>query len=240
MITGRTVELRGRVFRLNEEMRVVAGRTLSIRGPGMIVGDGHTLFRTNGNRQHLKLEGVRLVHCGSSTRLERRELGGAIFALGKSRVTLTNCNVTSHQGFGIWMVQRAKVDVDSSALLDCGRSGVVSFGQARLRLTNSTISGSRLHGVCARGSSAVSIERSAIVDSGVRGIYVYHNASLQLHGSSISGTRDPAAAAVQVEALRPEDQCRLCIDSDCQLHGNEGANLLVRGNVRRFTMGSST
>jgi hypothetical protein len=34
-----------------------------------------------------------------------------------------------------------------------------------------------------------------------RGVFAYENATLELRSCSISGTRDPARAAVQVEAL---------------------------------------
>ena len=239
MRTGRTIELRGRTLSLHDELLVPAGCLLSIRGPGTIIGNGHTLIRAGGGgggRQRVVLESVQLIHCGSSERTERRELGGAVFALGKSIVKLRACNVTSSQGFGVWMVQRARVDItEGSVLHDCGRSGVVSFGQAQLTLNGSCIRASALHGICARGACRIALDDAQVTDTGVRGIYAYHNVTLQLARSEIRGTRDAAGAAVQVEALRPSDKCRLQLDaaSRDQLDdgSNQGKGLLVQGNV---------
>ena len=40
-----------------------------------------------------------------------------------------------------------------------------------------------------------------------RGVFAYENATLELRSCSISGTRDPARAAVQVEALKSVVNC---------------------------------
>ena len=233
MNTGRRIELRGRTFRLNDEIRVPAGATLSIQGPGTIVGDGHSIIRAGGSRQLVELIDVALIHCGSTSRVERRELGGAIFALGKTKVSLRGCNITSAQGFGVWMVQRARVDLaDGSVIHGCGRSGVVSFGDARLGMTGAGIRDCALHGICARGRSRVTLVDSHVDRAGVRGIYAYHNVTVEMRHSSVRGTRDPAAAALQVEALLPGDRCVLRMDSACELdETNQGDRLLVRGNV---------
>ena len=47
------------------------------------------------------------------------------------------------------------------------------------------------------------VEMSQVHVSGckTRGVFAYENATLELRSCSISGTRDPARAAVQVEAL---------------------------------------
>lgn len=233
MATGRSVEMRGRTLQLHEEIRVPAGCTLSIRGPGTIVGDGHALIRAGGSRQLIELTDLELIHCGSVNRTERRELGGAIFALGKSRVRISGCRVTSDQGFGVWMVQRARVEITGGSIIhDCGRSGIVSFGHAKLAMSGSLIRGCALHGICARGRSEVSLADSQVVDAGVRGIYAYHNVTLDMRRSSVRGTRDAAAAAIQVEALLPGDQCVVRMDAACRFDDeNRGAGLLMKGNV---------
>ena len=237
MATGRAIELRGRTMSVREEVRVPAGCNLSVNGPGELIGDAHSLIRAGGNRQRVELTNVSLVHCGSSDRVERRELGGAIFALGKTHIALSACNITSAQGFGVWQVQRARVDVlAGSEIRGCGRSGVVSFGSARLTMRDSSIRDCALHGVCARGRSSISLTDSHVTGAGVRGIYCYHNVTLEMRGSSsVSGTRDEAAAAVQVEALLPGDACLIEIDAACRSRlesaKNRGAGLLIRGNV---------
>ena len=66
----------------------------------------------------------------------------------------------------------------------------------------------------------------------MRGIYAYHNVTLDMRRSSVRGTRDAAAAAIQVEALLPGDQCVVRMDAACRFDDeNRGAGLLMKGNV---------
>lgn len=230
--TGRPIELAGRTLSLAAEVRLPPGSTLAIRGPGAIVGDGHSLFRVSGGASMLlSLDGVDLVHCASAARAQRHELGAAVFALGKARVQLHNCTVSSEAGFGIWMVQRSRVSASGCRIRDCGRSAVVSFNDARLRMSGCELSDAAQHGVCARGDSRVELRGCRVLRAGVRGIYAYHNASLVLRGVEVSGTRDASAAAVQIEALRPEDRASLTMDAECRLTGNAGEDLRVAGAV---------
>ena len=131
--TNRWIELRGRTFSLRDEFSIPTGRALRIRGPGHIIGDSHSLFKLAG-RSCLECEtGVRLSHRASPQRAHRRELGAAVFALGKSHVLLRNVSITSERGFGVWMVQRARVELmDGSDLHHCGRSAIVAFGTAEV------------------------------------------------------------------------------------------------------------
>jgi len=228
--TGRIVDLRGRTFSLRCEFVMTAGATLTIRG-GKIVGDGHTLFKLPRNRAQLILEDCELHHFASPDRLLRRELGGGIFALGKSHVRLQNCTISSEQGFGLWLVQRAHVVLSNCRISQCGRSGAVCFGHARLDLAHTEIDGAQLHGICMRGDTHVSLVDCVVSNSGVRGIYAYHNATLSLLRTSVTGTRDPTAAAIQIEAFRPEDRATLRMDGACVLRDNMGEDLRISGSV---------
>ena len=220
--TGRLVDLRGRTFSLRREFVMPAGATLTIRG-GKIVGDGHTLFKLPRNRAQLILEDCELHHFASPDRQLRRELGGGIFALGKSHVRLQN--------FGLWLVQRAHVVLSNCRISQCGRSGVVCFGHARLDLAHTAIDGAQLHGICMRGDTHVSLVDCVVSNSGVRGIYAYHNATLILQRTSVMGTRDPTAAAIQIEAFRQEDRATLHMDGACVLRDNMGEGLRISGSV---------
>lgn len=207
-------------------------------------------------------------------------MGSAIYALGKASVALRGCNLTSQQGFGVWAVQRARVELrNGSAIQDCGRSGVVCFGQPTVRLRDSAITDAAMHGICARGGSRVSLRGTRIAGCGVRGIYAYHNVSLEMRstvrdcphrtgamcvcrllsacaacrrkcfikvcgpsclvGQVVTGTRDQYGAAVQIEALRPCDQCELRMDASCRIEANHGAGLVVKGNVREHGVESN-
>ena len=228
--TNRVVDLRGRTFSLRDEFVLPADATLSIRA-GTLVGDAHSLFKLPRNRAQLVMEDVEIHHLGSPRRALRRELGGAIFALGKSQVLLRNCTVSSEHGFGLWLVQKARVMLSGCLISQCGRSGAVCFGHSRLALHDTTIDSCRLHGVCTRGGTHVSLVNSVVSNAGVRGIYAYHNATLHLIRSRVEGTRDATAAAVQVEALRPEDRATLVMDAACRLRDNAGEDLRVSGTV---------
>ena len=229
--TGRPIDLRDRTFGLRDEFVLPAGATLTVRGPGRIVGDGHALFKLPRNRARLVMEDCELRHLGSPHRELRRELGGAIFALATSNVVLRNCTISSEQGYGLWLVQRSSALLSACFISQCGRSGVVCFGRARLHLLDTTIDESQLHGICMRGSTRASLVNSVVSRAGVRGIYAYHNATLTLTRTRVEGTRDAAAAAIQVEALRPEDRATLVMDAACVLRNNAGEDLRVSGAV---------
>jgi hypothetical protein len=82
-----------------------------------------------------------------------------------------------------------------------------------------------------RGDSISSLVDCVVSNSGVRGIYAYHNATLSLERTCVEGTRDASAAAVQIEALRPEDRATLYMDDGCVLRNNAGEDLRVSGRV---------
>lgn len=139
--------------------------------------------------------------------------------------------MSSERGFGLWLVQRSKAMLSRCLLSHCGRSGVVAFGHSRLDLHDTTIEGAALHGVCMRGNTRASLVNCVVSKAGVRGVYAYHNATLSLTRTRVEGTQDASAAAVQVEALRPEDKARLTMDAACVLRDNAGEGLLVKGAV---------
>jgi hypothetical protein len=98
------------------------------------VGDPHSLFKVGGNRALLEAEDVEFVHVASAARRERRELGAAVFVLGKAEAKLTNCSLTSEQGFGMWLSQKARVRARRCRLANCGRSAIVMFGHGALQV----------------------------------------------------------------------------------------------------------
>jgi hypothetical protein len=231
--TGRVVQLNGRTLSLRTEFVLPTGASLTICGPGTIVGDCHTLFKLSRNRSCLNLQDCNVIHLSSSTRLLQRELGGAIFALANSRVQLSNCTITSEVGYGLWLVQRSVASLSTCRIENCGRSGIVCFGHAKLNLTNTTIDNCALHGICTRGNTQVSLVNCFITNSGVRGLYAYHNATLSLQRTIIEGTKDELAAAVQIEALRIEDSATLLMDNVCVIRNNMGEDLKISGRVER-------
>jgi len=226
---GEPVSLGGRCLSVSEPIKLPSpGSFLHLRGPGTLRSTAHSIFQVGGNRQQLVLEGLDLVHetCG-----DRREVGAALFVLGKSAVTVRNCSLTSHQGFGIWVVQRGRVDLVGSRVERCGRSGAVCFGDAKLSLHECVVRESGIHGVCARGRSSITLASSTILASGNRGVFAYHNVTCELHECLIANTRSSDLAGLQVEALRPEDHCVLRLRGTTSFRGNGGLDVLLRGKV---------
>ena len=192
---------------------------------------GHTLFKVGGNRARLDAEDVEFVHVASPTRRQRRELGAAVFVLGKAEATLVNCTLTSEQGFGLWLSQKACVLADGCRFAQCGRSAVVLFGRATLDLKSSNITSAGMHGICARGNTRVKAKGCHVADAATRGIFAYENATLELAGCSITGTRHPGLASLQVESLQTGDSATLKMDAACTFRANLGADVHVAGAV---------
>ena len=145
--------------------------TLRIAG-GSIIGSGHAIFQVGGSRKGLlELCDVKLQHMSSPERLEKRSLGAALFARGKSRMALRGCTISSEAGFGLWVVQKAHVEADSCDFLESGRSSVVCFEDASVELDNTLITDANCHAVCARGDTRVVVRRSRIERAELRAIY---------------------------------------------------------------------
>jgi len=192
-----------------------------------------------------------LLHCGADNRQLKRETGAAIFARGKANIFIKDCSVSSEAGFGLWVVQKASVELEGSVVEDCGRSGVVLFGFGSVVLDRTTVRRCILQGICARGDSEVSMSDVIVEHSGLRGIYAYHNSTVVFRGKTVvRGTQAPFASAVHIESLRPGDKATLrcysrstagptegnCLvgsplDGLLQLVDNAGSGLSVSGNV---------
>ena len=204
----------------------------SLSGPGKIVGDSHTLFKVGGNRALLEAENVEFVHVASAARRERRELGAAVFVLGKAEAKLENCSLTSEQGFGLWLSQKARVRAQQCRVDNCGRSAIVMFGHGALDLVECNITAPGMHGICARGNTHVVATACRVADALTRGIFAYENATLRLAACEVTGTQDAGLAALQVESLQPSDCATLAMDSACTFGANRGIDMHVAGTVK--------
>ena len=101
----RPLELKNRTVILDAPHKVGAGDALAIRGPGAVVGSGHSVFQVGGSARPfgLRVSGVRLRHVASGDRAEQRALGACVFARGKGAVALERCAISSEAGFGVWL-----------------------------------------------------------------------------------------------------------------------------------------
>ena len=237
----RPLELKNRTVILDAPHKVGAGDALAIRGPGAVVGSGHSVFQVGGSARPfgLRVSDVRLRHVASGDRAEQRALGACIFARGKGAVALERCAISSEAGFGVWLAQRASASLTDCEVAGTGRSAVTLFNDAALTMDGCRVADAAPHGICARGSTAVTLRRSVVANAAVRGIYCYLSPAVALHDVVVSGTRDATAAAIQVEALRPGDAATLVVDGVGLDDGNRGRGLSVAGNVEMRLVGAN-
>jgi len=239
--SGRAVELRNRtVAALESPVKVGSGETLVIEGPGRITGSGHSVFQVGGSAKPygLLIRNVEVKHLASTDRSEKRSLGSCLFARGKGSIVLEDCAVTSEAGFALWLVQKSSATMARCSIRDTGRSAITVFNHATLRASECLISNVTPHGVCARGETSIQLVDTTFDGCDARAVYAYMSCDLEMTRCVVTGTRDASAAAVQVEALRPEDASILKIDSTT-LKGNAGRGLSIVGNVERRFSGTN-
>jgi hypothetical protein len=230
--TGRTLHLGRRRVELHTPYRLGSNNKLRIEG-GSIHGDGHSIFQVEGTRQGLlELMSVQLKHRPSTVRTEKRSQGAAIFVRGKGRLALHDCDVSSDAGFGLWLVQKTSAAVHNCTFRGGQRSSVVAFERSSVELHKCKFVDSSPHAICARGDAAVAVRDSTIIGAALRAIYCYHSARLDVRNCRITGTRSDAAAAIQIDALRPGDAASLSLMSTT-FEYNAGGDLSVSGNVER-------
>ncbi|KAJ1630513.1 hypothetical protein T492DRAFT_1002903 [Pavlovales sp. CCMP2436] len=234
--SGQTLELGGMRVQLHEPFKLTSTESLCVRG-GRIVGDGHALFTVGGSRSGLlELNDCTLSHKPSAARSEKCSLGAAILVRGKGRLALRNCHLSSEAGFALWLVQKASASAVGCVFPGSGRSTICAFENAQLELEACTLSDAKPHAVCARGDTRITLRRCTLEGSELRAIYCYHSSALDMSDCSVSRTRSPDSAAIQMDALRPQDQARVSL-RNTRFNDNAGGDLSIAGNVVRDVTG---
>ncbi|KAJ1485141.1 hypothetical protein T484DRAFT_1946184 [Baffinella frigidus] len=150
--TGETIQLNGGTYSLRDELTIETGQSLTIRGPGRIVGDGHSLFKVRGLRAFLNVEdklacfGIWLVQRAIATARSCRfsDCGrSAIVAFGRPRLSLQDCDITDAGVHGVCARGGSRVVVDASRIQNCGQRGFFAYHNATLELRGTSISGTR-------------------------------------------------------------------------------------------------
>lgn len=173
----------------------------------IIQGLGHCVFKLMGKRIKVTLENVSLIHTAQA--IQKTEIGGAIFCLNTSIMSMRNCCITSTCGFGVWTVQRAKCYIFQCTVSSNLRSGCVCFGQSSLVIDSSTIRECGQHGICLRGSCTLRMNDSSISHCSVRALYAYDTAHVMLQRCAIEGTVSPEHAAVELNGPEsPENRIK--------------------------------
>ena len=194
-----SVHLNGAHVVLSEALKLGRHDQLRISGPGTISGNCHSLFQIGtacATHVALTLENVSLNHeCIAE---ENRSIGAAVFVLGKARVELRKCHLTSLRGFGIWLKHEASMHMQNCEIGPVGRTGIACFNKAKCHVKETTIREALIHGVCVRGSTSLSLTNCQIIDCTVRALYVYENATLRMMGCSVRGTKNDEFPAVDI------------------------------------------
>lgn len=172
----------------------------------LIISSAHSLFQVGGRGATLILENLNLRH--SCFRDEYKAIGAVVFCLHKAKVHITDCEILSDHGFGIWAVQRATVRLNNCTVSSSSRSGCVSFGRSSLSMIGCMIRDCKIHGVCSRGSTVLSLQGCHITSSGIRGLYAYHNVTLSMSDTTVINTLSCDHAAVDLWGCDLESLCR--------------------------------
>jgi hypothetical protein len=159
-----------------------------------IESTAHSIFQVSGKRSSLTLKNVKLLHSRSA--LCNRDNGAGVFCRNSSRAVLSNCDVFSTHGFGLWATQNSQLRVFQSSISSLRRSGVVIFGDALASLERCSVHDCAVHGVCLRGRSALFVKDSSFTNNTNRAIYGYDNVTVAAVNSEFHGTKSTIHAAI--------------------------------------------
>jgi hypothetical protein len=214
-------------------------------------GPVHSLFLLN-NQSRLTLQNIELHHILESD--DHRKIGAAVNLRYKAFLEMTDCLVHSQSGFCCWAVQKTRVTLTNCELRAPARSAVVCFGQATCHLKGCRVPDAGVHAICARGACRLELEECEVTRSAARAIYAYANASVTLKKCTVSHTLHPGKAAIEISAAgcaTPEgnstnnnknnssnnnqqnkNKTLSSLDmQDCNVVDNAGAGICLRGPV---------
>jgi len=132
---GTELDLTGRRVLLTSAVKVKRSEVLVIRG-GTLVGECHSIFSIGTDRSgglpSLTLVGTILEHTLMSS--ERKEIGAAVFVMGKARVVIQDATVSSRGGFALWLKHLASAEVTRTVVTSAGRTAIAAFNRATVSL----------------------------------------------------------------------------------------------------------
>lgn len=191
------------IIKNNSNTLIIKGKCSNDEDRPVIIGSGHSVFQVGGRKTSLVLDNITIIH--TCDRDDKSDIGGCVFGLYKSNITINNCNLISNHGFSVWAVQQCMVSVSSSSICSKSRSGCVIFGKSNAIFDTVTIYDCKQHGLCSRGETNVVINNSIIKNSGVRGVYSYHNVTLTMNNCIVTTTTNKNAAAIDCWSISNYD-----------------------------------
>jgi hypothetical protein len=209
----------------------------------------HSLFLLN-NASRLTLQNIELHHNLESE--DHRKIGAAVNLRYKGHLEMTDCMIRSQSGFCCWAVQKTRVTLTDCELRAPTRSAVVCFGQASCHMERCSVPDAGVHAICARGACRLELVDCDIERSAARAIYAYANASVVMEKCTISHTIHPGKAAIEISAAgcapqdgktstsTPSTSTSTTLSSltmhDCKIVNNAGAGICLRGSSVACTM----
>lgn len=191
---------------LTAAQTISAGVTLRGMGPGATVtqtGANANCFVAGGD--NVTIEDITFVCPGSSGSYSAYN-GAAVYATGRTGITIRRCSISGHRGWGIILVNCASIDIEriiatsannpgtpdqTQMFADIGLIGSVSKASiARCRLTSGQAFPILVQTVA---NTAVTVEHVEVVDNLVagalgHGIALYSQNQLTTAGSQLQGT----------------------------------------------------
>ncbi|MFY1699964.1 MULTISPECIES: right-handed parallel beta-helix repeat-containing protein [unclassified Solwaraspora] len=158
-----------------------------------------------------------------TTRIRRttvRDTDVGIYVTSKSRVTLTDCQVSDTRSHGVVVGDVSDPVVDGLRVDRPGGYGICVVEQARGTFSRCEVTEARMDGLFVKGAAGPVLTDLTVRRAGGCGVAVLERANPQLHRLTVErGT----GAAVRV------DDSATPLLRDCQLTGTDGPGLLIEG-----------
>lgn len=209
----------------------------------VIYGTDFSIFLMGGKNIRIKIENIIFKHNCISVG-GGNKVGAVFYCRHQSLLEVKGCCISSHNGFGVWAVQSAKVQINESTIHSFSRSGCVMFGNAEVYMVDCVIQQCAVHGICLRGLCQLKLCRCKILCNQKRGVYGYHNVHIVMEDCLVSGSdiaaveikgRHPHCSAVaseiaSLDEVNSERDILSVSVSRCDFSGNM-VGLKVSGNV---------
>jgi uncharacterized secreted repeat protein (TIGR03808 family) len=182
-----------------------ATKFVFLGGPSLLLGEGSN---------HITLSGITLD--GSGVPLPARR--GLIHLLGGRAVEITDCEITSSGGSGIW-IEQVSGDISSNIFTDIAATALVSFDALGLIVARNTIIGTSDNGIEIL-RTAIGDDGTLVADNRIENIKAGPGGSGQ-YGNAINAFR---AGNVIVRGNRIKN----CDYS--AVRGNSASNIQITGN----------
>lgn len=191
-----------------------------------------TIFTVAGRDSLLELVRINLNHMSSHK--DRLGVSACISAVGKSKVSLVECNLHSSHGTNLWFVQNSQLEAKDCSFRSDEKSGIVLLGSANAVVRNCLITNCGQHGICLRGSTELQLYDTKLENNVVRALYGYASCSVSMMNCEVTRTKSESNAAIEMhlnkkQRLERNTMTKLTMNL-CNIVNNEGVGICIRRN----------